>query len=287
MPTLGAFPGIAGVRFAAASQSASHIWVSLFDKDGDRETERLEMQPAGDGVHTLFVPGLAAGARYGLRADGDYDPDKGQWFDPDKLLVDPYAVAIDRPYAYDARLAARRGEGGDTAPLMPKAVVAQLPPALPPRPPLFTAGGLIYEAHVRALTIRHPDIPEPLRGTVAALAHPAIVEHLAKLGVSAVELMPVVAWIDERHLGPLGLTNAWGYNPVTFKVLDPRLAPGGIVELRDTVTALREAGIGVVLDLVFNHTGESDRFGPTLSLRGLDAGRLLPARAQQSGPAHQ
>ena len=137
---------------------------------------------------------------------------------------------------------------------------------------MFTAGGLIYEAHVRALTIRHPDIPEPLRGTVAALAHPAIVEHLAKLGVSAVELMPVVAWIDERHLGPLGLTNAWGYNPVTFKVLDPRLAPGGIVELRDTVTALREAGIGVVLDLVFNHTGESDRFGPTLSLRGLDAG---------------
>ena len=99
---------------------------------------------------------------------------------------------------------------------------------------------------------------------------------MQKLGVSAIELMPVVAWIDERHLGPLGLTNAWGYNPVTFKALDPRLAPGGIAELRDTVAALREAGIGVILDLVFNHTGESDRFGPTLSLRGLDA-TLLPA----------
>jgi glycogen operon protein len=109
-----------------------------------------------------------------------------------------------------------------------------------------------------------------MRGTVAALGHPAIIEHLQKLGVSAVELMPVTAWIDERHLGPLGLTNAWGYNPVTFMALDPRIAPGGIAELRATVAALRDAGIGTILDLVFNHTGESDRLGPTLSLRGLD-----------------
>jgi glycogen debranching enzyme len=268
--SLGAFPNPAGVRFAVQSATATRIWVSLFDQDGVREAGRLEMQPAGDGSWTLDVPGLKPGARYGLRADGNYAPEKGDWFDPDKLLADPYAVAIDRAYAYDARLAARRGEGGDTAALMPKAIVTELPPALPQKPPLFSPGGLIYEAHVRALTIRHPDIPPALRGTIGALAHPAITEHLKKLGVSAIELMPVVAWIDERHLGPLGLSNAWGYNPVTFKALDPRLAPGGIAELRAAVAALREAGIGVILDLVFNHTGESDGFEPTLSLRGLD-----------------
>src|SRR4051794_39806859 len=203
-PPLGAFADTAGVRFAVQSQTASRVWVSLFDRDGNHEAERLAMQPAGDGIHTLFVEGLAAGARYGLRADGDYVPDQGFWFDPDKLLVDPYAAAIDRPYVYDARLAAPRGAGVDTAPLMPKAVVTELPPALTAKPPLLTPGGLIYEANVRALTIRHPDIPEALRGTVAALVHPAIIEHLQSLGVSAIELMPIVAWIDERHLPPLG-----------------------------------------------------------------------------------
>ncbi|MDH6230124.1 glycogen operon protein [Mesorhizobium soli] len=217
------------------------------------------------------MPGLTAGARYGFRADGDYAPERGLWFDPDKLLVDPYALAIDRPCIYDPRLTARRGEGGDTAPLMPKAVVTELPAPLTPQPPLFRPGGLIYEVPVRAFTRLHPDIPEAQRGTIGALAHPAIIEHLKKIGVSAVELMPITAWIDERHLPPLGLTNAWGYNPVTFMALDPRLAPGGIVELRETLAALRAEGIGVILDLVFNHTGESDELGPTLSLRGLDA----------------
>ena len=185
---------------------------------------------------------------------------------------------IDRPYVYDTRLAAKRGAGIDTAPLMPKAVVAALPkPVKAPR--LFSPGGLIYEVQVRGFTKLHPDIPEKLRGTVAALAHPAVIEHLRKLNVSAVELMPVTAWIDERHLGPLGLTNAWGYNPVSFMALDPRLAPGGIDELRETVAALRKAGIGVILDLVFNHTGESDELGPTLSLRGLDNRHLLSQHA--------
>jgi len=116
----------------------------------------------------------------------------------------------------------------------------------------------------------HPDVPEELRGTVAALAHPAIIAHLTRLHVSAIELMPIVAWIDERHLPPLGLCNAWGYNPVVPMALDPGLCPGGVAELRETVAALHAAGIGVILDLVFNHTGESDVLGPTLSFRGLD-----------------
>jgi glycogen debranching enzyme len=266
----GAIPTVDGVRFAVWSGSAGRLWLSLCDEHGEREIDRLELEKTGDGVHALVVPGLKAGARYGLRADGDYAPERGLWFDPVKLLVDPYATAIDRPYLYDPRLVARRGEGGDTAPLMPKAIVQAPLDPVAANEPVFKPGGLIYELNVRAFTKLHPEIPEEQRGTIAALAHPAIIEHLQKLGVSAIELMPVTAWIDERHLPPLGLTNAWGYNPVTFMALDPRLAPGGLLQLRDTVAALRSAGIGVILDLVFNHTGESDRFGPALSLRGLD-----------------
>lgn len=270
MTQLGATVTREGIRFAAWSQAARRLWVSIFDEQGNREIERLELQPEGEGVHALFVAGLGQGIRYGFRADGDYAPERGLWFDPAKLLTDPYAVEIDRSYVYDWRLARRRGEGADTAPLMPKAIAAALPKPVQAAPPLFQPGGLIYEVPVRAFTMLHPDIPEKLRGTVAALAHPAVIEHLKELGVDAVELMPVTASIDERHLPPLGLRNAWGYNPVTFMALDPRLAPGGIMELRNTVAVLREAGIGVILDLVFNHTGESDWLGPTLSLRGLD-----------------
>ncbi|MER8864175.1 glycogen debranching protein GlgX [Mesorhizobium sp. M0751] len=270
MSQLGATITKEGIRFAAWSSSARRIWISIFDEHGNREVDRLELQSEGEGVHALFVAGLGAGTRYGFRADGDYAPEHGLWFDPDKLLADPYAVEIDRSYAYDGRLAARRGEGADTASLMPKAIAGVLPEPLPALPPLFRPGGLIYEVPVRAFTKLHPDIPEKQRGTIAALAHPLVVEHLRKLGVAAIELMPVTASIDERHLPSLGLRNAWGYNPVTFMALDPRLAPGGLAELRGTVAALRVAGIGTILDLVFNHTGESDRLGPTLSLRGLD-----------------
>ncbi|TJV40661.1 MAG: glycogen debranching protein GlgX [Mesorhizobium sp.] len=270
MTQLGATVTRDGIRFAVWSSSARRLWVSIFDHAGSHETDRLELQPEGQSVHALFVSGLAAGTRYGFRADGDYAPEQGRWFDPDKLLTDPYGIEIDRPYAYHWRLAARRNEGADTASLMPKTVALALSRPMPARAPVFSPGGLIYELNVRSFTKLHPDIPEEQRGTVAALAHPVIIEHLKKLGVSAVELMPVTASIDERHLPPLGLSNAWGYNPVTFMALDPRLAPGGLAELRDAVAALREAGIGTILDLVFNHTGESDRLGPTLSLRGFD-----------------
>ena len=281
-PRFGAHVCADGVRFAVWSGAASRVWVSIFDARGSRELDRIELRPGSGGVFSGFVPGLKEGARYGFRADGEYAPERGLWFDPDKLLVDPYAIAIDRRYVYDRGLSARRGEGGDTAPLMPKTIATALPEPVPHQPPLFRPGGLVYELNVRAFSMLHPTVPKRVRGTVAALRHPAVIEHLQKLGVSAVELMPVTAWIDERHLPPLGLTNAWGYNPVTFMVLDPRLAPGGLAELRDTVTALREAGIGTILDLVFNHTGESDLFGPTLSLRGLDAGTYYRHREDGS-----
>tara|TARA_R110002020_G_scaffold64925_6_gene171855 strand:- start:1188 stop:3161 length:1974 start_codon:yes stop_codon:yes gene_type:complete len=254
-----------GVRFTVEAPSADSVCVCLFDAD-DRETARRELALAGDGLFSGFVPGVGEGARYGFRARGPWRPEEGHRFDPAKLLVDPYALRIDRPFSYDPRLAEH---GVETAPLVPKAIVEKPQPAMAPARPAMQPGGLIYELPVRAFTLLHPDIPSAERGTLRALAHPAIIEHLSSLHVSAVELMPVAAWIDERHLPPLGLSNAWGYNPVTMLALDPRLAPGGIADLRYATAALHAAGIGVILDVVFNHTGESDVEGPTLSLRGL------------------
>jgi glycogen operon protein len=267
---LGAVLTETGVRFSVWSGAAERMWLCLFDEQGEAETARIGMGRGEGGVFSVEVPGIGAGARYGFRADGPYAPEQGLWFDPDKLLMDPYALAIDRAYAYDPGLALPRGAGFDTAPLMPKAIVTPLAEPVAPEPPLFRPGGLIYEVLPRGFTKLHPDVPEHLRGTLAGIAQPLVIDHLKKLKVDAVELMPIAAWIDERHLPPLGLRNAWGYNPVSFMALDPRIAPGGLHELRSLVAALRRAGIGVILDVVFNHTGESDEKGPTLSLRGLD-----------------
>lgn len=140
-PRFGARLAGRGVHFAAWSGQASRLWVSLFDAQGAREVKRVEMQPAGGGVHSVTIEGIGEGARYGLRADGPYAPDVGLWFDPDKLLVDPYAVEIDRPYAYDPRLSAKRGSGADTAALMPKAVVRRLGPPLRPKRPCSSRAG--------------------------------------------------------------------------------------------------------------------------------------------------
>ncbi len=254
-----------GVEFSVWSHHAAQVDLCLFDDDG-KEYARLPMARDSDHIFRLFVDGLKEGARYGYRADGIYAPDNGLWFDPSKLLIDPYAKAVDGPFHYDPRLGIF---GEDTQHLIPKSVVTKDAP-LKSRKPLFKPGGFIYEVAVKPFTILHPDVPEAQRGTVAALAHPSVITHLKRIGVDAVELMPITAWIDERHLPPLGLTNGWGYNPVAFMALDPRIVPGGIVELSETVAKLHEEGIAVILDLVFNHTGESDRYGTTLSLRGID-----------------
>lgn len=267
-----------GARFVVRAPGASSVALCLFDQS-DREIARHDMTPDDGGTFTAFVEGLQAGARYGLRADGPWQPEAGHRFDHSKLLVDPYATRFDRPFSYDPRLAEF---GQDTRSIVPKAIVETPRPPLNPDRPLFQSGGLIYEIPVRAFTMLHPDVPEEDRGTIRALAHPSIIDHLSKLHVSAVELMPIAAWIDERHLPPLGLTNAWGYNPVTMLALDPRLAPGGIADLRHAVEALHAAGIGVILDVVFNHTGESDIHGPTLSLRGL--GNAAYYRHDQHSP---
>ncbi|WP_294314917.1 glycogen debranching protein GlgX [uncultured Sphingomonas sp.] len=248
--SLGAEVVDGGARFAV--RSATPVTLCLFDDTGERQ---IPMTGA-DGVWHAEVEGAGVGTRYGYRAASD----------PAKLLVDPYAIQLDRAFRYDPCL----GKPGiDTTALVPRAIVTP-PPNAPVAAPLFTPGGLIYELNVRGFTMLHPDVPEAQRGTIAALAHPAVIAHLKTLNVAAIELMPIVAWIDERHLPPLGLTNSWGYNPVVPMAIDPRLAPGGVAELVETVAALRSAGIGVILDLVFNHTGESDRLGPTLSLSGFD-----------------
>ena len=263
--SLGATLTDTGVEFAVWSRNAERIEFCLFDAEGKKEIKRLPLIRDGD-EHRLFIKNAKEGMRYGLRAHGTYDPDQGLWFDPSKLLVDPYAKEIDRPFRYDPRLGT---VGEDTQDLMPKAIVSR-DVAVAPAKPLFQPGGLVYEIAVKPFTMLHPDVPAGKRGTLGALAHPSVIAHLKRLHVNAVELMPITAWIDERHLPPLGLTNGWGYNPVAFMALDPRLVPGGIRELRETVAALHAEGIAVILDLVFNHTGESDRQGPTLSLRGLD-----------------
>ncbi|MDE2404793.1 MAG: glycogen debranching protein GlgX [Sphingomonadales bacterium] len=249
--------------FRVRAPRARAVWLCRFD--GQAETRTAMARDGDDWV--LDLPGELAGTRYGYRADGEWAPERGLWFDPAKLLVDPRAIELDRRFVYDPALSVH---GADTAALVPKAVVPPPLPEVPRAPPRFTPGGLIYELNVRGFTRLHPDVPEARRGTVAALAEPAVIAHLQSLHVSAVELMPVVAWIDERHLPPLGLSNFWGYNPVAPMALDPGLCPGGIVELRETVAALHAAGIGVILDIVLNHTGESDMFGPVLCLRGLD-----------------
>ena len=170
---LGASVEASGTRFAVQSLTAERIWLCLFDAASNEELDRIELERRRDDEFAAFVPGIGAGARYGLRAEGPYDPANGYWFDPAKLLVDPRAFEIDRPYRYDARLGAPRSDALDTAPLMPKCVLTS-PAQVTLEPPLFTNGGLIYEVPVRAFSMLHPDIPEDRRGTVAALAEPAI-----------------------------------------------------------------------------------------------------------------
>jgi glycogen operon protein len=264
-----------GVNVAVFSAHAAAIEFCLFD--GLREVRRVSLRGRTGNVFHDFIPDVAPGARYGLRAHGPYLPSEGHRFNPAKLLLDPYASVIDRPFALHPSMFGHRAgtsaspDETDSAPFMPKGIIVG--PGVPSRISRQItpwSGTMLYELHVRGFSMRHPEIPEPLRGRFAALAHPKAIEHLVRLGVTAVEIMPAAAWIEERHLAALGLRNYWGYNPVTFMAPDPVLAPGGWDEIRAAVDALAAAGIEVILDVVLNHSGEGDALGPTLSLRGLD-----------------
>ena len=262
---MGATPGEDGITFAVFSRNGESVHLCLFDESGERETARLPLPCRTGDIHHGLLPGGTVGLRYGLRVEGPWQPGRGHRFDATKLLIDPYATLIDRPFRWDSRLAEH---GVETADLVPRCIVTE---ALPP----FAVGrektpAFIYELAVKSFTMRHPEVPERLRGTFAALCEPAILDHIRSLGVSHIELMPVAAWMDERHLPPLGLSNAWGYNPVNFFALDPRLAPGGADDLRRLCATYAQAGIGIILDVVLNHTAESDEHGATICLRGLD-----------------
>ncbi|WDR03873.1 hypothetical protein PSQ19_07510 [Devosia algicola] len=202
-----------GVNFAVYSESASALWVSIYDEQ-DRQTARIEFDVHQDNIHAVQIAGLGAGARYGFRADGHYEPDQGYFFDPAKLLVDPYAKRLDRVFVRSPKLRLPREEALDTSPLIPKAIVQG--GGYKPIKPRSKTPSLMYELNVRGFTMRHPSVQGPLRGTVAGLTTQRVIDHLLYLGVDTVELMPIAAWIDDGHLPSLGLTNAWGYNPVSL-----------------------------------------------------------------------
>ncbi len=270
----------AGVDVAVFSSVAAAVEVCLFDGVG---VERRVVLPERTGwVWHGYLPGVAPGQRYGLRVHGPFDPARGLWCNPAKLLVDPYARAVEGPLVWGEALRGRdpedpgRRDGRDSAALVPKAVV--IDPAFewagdrPPRVPWEDT--VIYEGHVKGLTSRHPDIPRELRGTYLGLAQPVFVEHLGSLGVTALELLPVQQFVSERRLVGGGLTNYWGYNPLAW--FAPRAGyantsgGGQVVEFKAMVATLHAAGIEVILDVVFNHSAEGGPDGPTLSLRGLD-----------------
>jgi len=279
---LGATATAEGVNFAVYSEAASALYVSIYD-ELDKEIGRFELDGHSDNIHSGLITGIGAGAKYGFRADGPYDPAQGLHFDPNKLLVDPYAKRLDRPFVRSPRLRLPREDAVDTAPLVPKGLVAGA--SNPPASPRRKAPQLFYELNVRGFTMRHPSVQGALRGTIAGLTTHQVIDHFHFLGVDTVELMPVAAFIDDGHLPILGLTNAWGYNPVAYFAPDPRLAPRGPQELRTLTDLYRKNGISVILDVVYNHTGEGDALGPVLSLKGLDA-RTYYRHVEADGQQH-
>jgi glycogen debranching enzyme GlgX len=265
-----------GVNFAVFSESATRIDLCLYDQENE-EVARIALPERSGHVFHGEISGIGAGQRYGLRAYGQMNPRNGQRFDSAKLLVDPYALALDRPFQTDPTFfsGAVRTDSGKA---MPKAIVTV--PSLLKTGQLKTpwARTILYELHARGFTMRHPGIPEEQRGRFAGLGSDAAIAHFRRLGITAIEVMPLAAWMDEPHLAPLGLRNYWGYNPVSFMAPDPRLVPGCWDEIRDTVDRLHAAGIEIILDVVYNHSGEGDENGPILSFRGLDNTRYYRTR---------
>ncbi len=285
---LGATYDGSGVNFALFSEVAERVELCLIDDEGV-ET-RIDLPEVDGFVHHAYLPGVSPGQLYGFRVHGPFDPATGHRCDPSKLLLDPYAKAIEGQvtndqalFSYDFTDPTKRNTEDNLGKTMLSVVINPYFDWGHDRPPRHEYHDtVIYEAHVKGLTMTHPEVPEEIRGTYAGIAHPAIIDHLTTLGITAIELMPVHQFVQDTSLQAKGLTNYWGYNTIGWMVPDPRLAPGGIAEMRACVEALHEAGIEVLLDVVLNHSGEGDAHGPTLSLRGLDNAtyyRLVPGDA--------
>ena len=271
-----------GVNFAVFSAHAERIELCLFTPDGRKELCRLPMIERDGDIWHIHVGGLTPGTVYGFRAHGPYAPEQGHRFNPNKLLLDPYARALEGRLKWsDAlmgyKIGSPRGDLSydtrDSAFAVPKAVVTD---------PSFSWGNdqsprtsrvdsLIYEAHVKSMTALHPGVEKGLRGTYLGLSCDAVIDHLHKLGVTAIELLPVQAFIDDRFLVSKGLRNHWGYNTLAFFAPEPRyMSKGALWEFQTMVRRFHAAGIEVILDVVYNHTAEGDEWGPTLAFRGLD-----------------
>jgi isoamylase len=293
---LGATWDGAGVNFALFSEHATAVDLCLFDpEDPRRERHRLRVQEQTNQVWHVYLPEARPGLPYGYRVHGPYEPKNGHRFNPAKLLLDPYAKAITgsltwHPSLFGYKLGDPAGDlapdDSDSALYMPRSVA--IDPSFGwgedrrPRTPWHKT--VIYELHVKGFTARHPDVPRSLRGTYAGLASPAAVEYLSRLGITAVELLPVHYSVADKHLVDRGLTNYWGYNSIGFLAPDPRFASSGtpgeqVAEFKTMVKTLHEAGIEVILDVVYNHTAEGNHLGPTLAFRGIDNAayyRLVP-----------
>ncbi|MFD8316955.1 glycogen debranching protein GlgX [Kitasatospora purpeofusca] len=278
---LGATYDGAGTNFAVFSESADRIELCLLDEDGSESS--VELRETDAFVRHAYLPGVQPGQRYGFRVHGPYNPGLGQRHNSAKLLLDPYAKAMSGHIDWDESVygyhfgAPERRNDLDSAPHTMHSVVIN--PYFdwgtdrPPRTDYHRT--VLYEAHVKGLTKLHPGIPEEIRGTYAGVAHPAVIEHLAKLGVTAIELMPVHQFVRDHRLRDLGLANYWGYNTVGFFAPHSSYSSTGdrgqqVQEFKSMVKALHAAGIEVILDVVYNHTAEGNHLGPTLSMRGLD-----------------
>ncbi|MGW7535780.1 glycogen debranching protein GlgX [Amycolatopsis sp. NPDC054798] len=278
---LGATYDGVGTNFALFSEVAEHVDLCLFDEEGKETRSRLEEV---DGfVHHGYLLGVGPGQRYGFRVHGPHDPIRGQRCNPSKLLIDPYAKALSRGVDWSETLFSYRFDDpdqfneDDSAGHVPYSLVVSpfFDWANDRSPGVPYHETVIYETHVRGMTMTHPFVPERLRGTYAGLAHPAVVEHLQKLGVTTVELMPVHQFVTDHGLDEKGLRNYWGYNTIGYFAPHDGYAAmqghgGQVQEFKGMVRALHEAGIEVILDVVYNHTAEGNHLGPTLSMRGID-----------------
>jgi glycogen operon protein len=279
---LGARADAEGVNFALFADHAHRVDLCLFSPDGQQEVQRLTLPERSGAIWHGHVNGLRPGALYGYRVHGPYEPERGHRFNPNKLLLDPYTRALHGAFTtHKSTFGYSQGapEGDlsfdttDSAPHVPKSVGWDPMDFAEDARPLGNdwENTLIYEAHVRGTTIRHPQVPEALRGTYEGMASDAMLDHLTRLGITAVELLPVQAIRSENHLTGRGLVNHWGYNTAAFFTPEPRYqGPAGIIGFRRMVDRFHSAGIEVLLDVVYNHSAEGDHLGPTFSFRGLD-----------------
>ena len=277
---LGATYDGAGTNFSVFSEVAEKVELCLFDESGET---RITLPEVTAYCWHCYMPGVGPGQRYGFRVHGPYDPRAGHRCNPAKLLLDPYAKAVEGqvkwseavfPYRFGSPDSVNKA---DSAAHVPKGVVTNpwfdWANDRPPASPYHEA--VIYEMHVKGLSVRHPDVPEELRGTYAGIAHPAIVDYLTMLGVTAVELLPVHQFVHDAHLESKGLRNYWGYNSIAYLAPHNEYCATGqagqqVQEFKQMVKTLHEAGIEVILDVVYNHTAEGNHMGPVLSLKGID-----------------